>query len=112
MLYNVAARITFDTAAHAKTAYDLIQSKWPLTSGREEDRAPELAIETDGSRTLIFNARLTSKTQRDALKDWLNDRKAWIKANTYGYISYHLCHHDTGGPCEDEKIITWGTPSV
>ena len=112
MLYYVSAQITFDTAAHATTAYNKIQSFWPLTSGRHDDQPPKLTVGRDGAKVLAFTARLSSKAVRDALKDWLMDHRDWIKANTHGYISYHPCRHDTDEACRDDTIVEWGTPDV
>jgi len=103
MLYHIAGAITFTTAARAKTAYDLLMERLDDFSQRLEDSEPSIS-----GNTVSFSVRFKSKALRDNIRDWLEARKSWVRANTSGYLSYHECLHDEARPCPIGKTVTWG----
>lgn len=112
-VFHIGGSMTFADPNIADIAKTYLDGKLSQRAGLAEDKLPEVTVDKEvGSATIVFDLRLKTKAQRDTVLAWLNNRKAFIKANTSGYIQYHLCHHDTGGACEDNIIVSWGEAVV
>lgn len=106
-LYEVSYSFLVPDLDTALAIWERADPAWPNSSRRLEDIPPTIE-EVLGGWQSYGCERLGDWAARNVMVIDLRMYRAKVVTGSYGFLAWHLCHHDEDLPCENPERETWG----